>query len=275
MPSQFSGDFDIKATFYGGDAACPTAATFLARTTGLDATHTDAYTDLICGLVDDGIWNKFDVLYVFATQDSTTALLNLVSASFNGTANGSPTFTADSGFLGVESSSAVYINTGFNPTSGSPNYTQNSAHISEWNLTDFESVSGGVGTIGASPNLSTFMLARYTVDHSAYFLVNVAQTLPANYSILIADSLGHYVTSRLLAGNYIAVKNGVNLFTAGLASTALVNQNFYGLAINNNGAALGAGRKVAALSIGGGLTAGEVTLFYNRLRTYMTAVGVP
>lgn len=249
-----------------------TAAAFLARTSGLDITHQNAYTAFLNGLDSDSLTAKFDVLHVYATQDSTTALLNLVSASFNGTANGSPTFTADSGFLGVESSSTVYINTGFNPTSGTPNYTQNSAHISEWPLTDFESASGGVGSIGASPNNSSFMLPRY-ITGDAYFLVNNAQF--GGYNTPTADSLGHFMASRTASNLYGGYKNGTSIIAPVNGSTTLVNQNFYGLAINNNGAALGAGRKLAMLSIGGALTAGEVTNFYNRLRTYMTAVGVP
>jgi hypothetical protein len=50
---------------------CPQAPAFLARAnaiTALDGTHTIAYTNSICGLVADGVWPKFDVLMVFATQ---------------------------------------------------------------------------------------------------------------------------------------------------------------------------------------------------------------
>ena len=79
-----------------GAAAGPAAA-FLARTSGLNATHTNAYTALINGLVSDAIWAKLDVLYLFATQDQTTALLNLVSASFTAVIHGAPPFAADNG----------------------------------------------------------------------------------------------------------------------------------------------------------------------------------
>jgi hypothetical protein len=54
--------------------------------------------DLLNRLDADGVTPKLDILRVYATKNSTTALLNLISNSFNGTAHGSLTFTADSGF---------------------------------------------------------------------------------------------------------------------------------------------------------------------------------
>src|SRR5258706_5828950 len=84
--------------------SCAESTAFFARTSGLDAAHIAAYNTFICGLVTDGLFSKFDVLHIYATQDSTTALLNLVSTSYNGTAVGSPTFTADRGFTGTGSS---------------------------------------------------------------------------------------------------------------------------------------------------------------------------
>src|SRR2546430_1348992 len=82
----------------GGGGGGSHAAAFLARTSGLDGTHTTAYTDFINGLDTDSLFSKFDLIQIYATQDSTTALLNLVSTSFNATPLNSPTFTADRGF---------------------------------------------------------------------------------------------------------------------------------------------------------------------------------
>jgi hypothetical protein len=77
-----------------GDAAETTA--FLARTTGLDATHTNAYKALINGLVADGVFAKLDALYICAAQDLATARLNLVSSSFALVdTSAAPNFTAD------------------------------------------------------------------------------------------------------------------------------------------------------------------------------------
>src|SRR5438105_2736087 len=68
----------------GRPAADSAAATnLLARTTGLDAAHIAAYKALLNGLTADGIFNSdgtsnfLDALYIWATQDQTTADLNL------------------------------------------------------------------------------------------------------------------------------------------------------------------------------------------------------
>src|SRR5229473_5562637 len=58
---------------------CSQATTFLARTSGLSGTETTAYTNLICGLVTDGVYPSLDALYIFATNTTTTANLNLIS----------------------------------------------------------------------------------------------------------------------------------------------------------------------------------------------------
>jgi hypothetical protein len=124
---------------------CPQAPAFLARAnaiTALDGTHTIAYTNLICGLVADGVWPKFDVLMVFATQSSGVSLLNLTNATYSATSTA--TFTTDRGWF----DSGVFrsILTNFNPIAAvGPQFTQNSAHISFWNLLNATSTVEALG----------------------------------------------------------------------------------------------------------------------------------
>src|ERR1039457_3408340 len=86
------------AAIGSGNAAQTTA--FLARTSGLSGTETTAYTNLINGLVSDGTWSLLDALYIFATNSTTTANLNLISTSFGLTQHGTVTFSADHGYTG-------------------------------------------------------------------------------------------------------------------------------------------------------------------------------
>jgi hypothetical protein len=124
---------------------CPQAPAFLARAnaiTALDGTHTIAYTNSICGLVADGVWPKFDVLMVFATQSSGVSLLNLTNATYSATSTA--TFTTDRGWF----DSGVFrsILTNFNPIAAvGPQFTQNSAHISFWNLLNATSTVVALG----------------------------------------------------------------------------------------------------------------------------------
>lgn len=243
---------------------------FLARTSGLNATHTNAYKAMIDGMVSDGVFQKLDVFYVHATQDSTTALLNLVSSSFTGTAHGSPTFTADRGFQGTSGSSTVYIDTGFNPSSApSPNYTTNSAHIMGWPLTN----AADTACCGASVSgVNSYPIPRLSGD---LFYCRINNAPGGSDNVANASSIGQFIVNRSGASATQGYKNGSSVLTPNVASNGNPNINLYTCGWNNAGTPDGYGQQMAAMSCGGSLSGTDVTNFYNRLRTYLTAVGVP
>ena len=82
---------------------------------------------LIKDLKTAGVWDKLDLLYVFATDgDNDFATLNWKApSSFQTTKVNSPTFTADSGFTGDGLSS--YLDTNFTISTDATNYSQNNA----------------------------------------------------------------------------------------------------------------------------------------------------
>jgi hypothetical protein len=253
------------------------AAAFLARTSGLDTTHRNAYTTLINGLVADGVWAQLDALYMFATQDSTTAALNLISSTYNATVNGSPTFTADRGFTGVETSSTVYINSNFTPsTATSPKYTLNSSHLSVWNLTNSTSAFPAIGVTSAGTNPVSYIYTRLTADNRSYYALNAAAnsgppSTAANYL---------WTVTRWDPSGLRFWQNGVYFSFDNAGSTSVPAIPIYILAHNSNGTAGGAGLQIAMASIGGSLGSGTssnelVARMYRRCRTYGTAVGVP
>jgi hypothetical protein len=253
---------------------CTQSVSFIARTTGLDTPHITNYDNLICGLVTDGLFSKLDVLHIYATQNSTIALLNLVSTNYTGVANGSPAFTADRGFLGVDNSTTVYIDSGFNPVVGSPNYTDDAAHISAWSLTNAQAVNGGtiIGRTLLSSN-QTNLLPKFS-DGKAYFRVNNGS---GTAGVLNSDSRGHFVASRTAVTTLAGYLNAVNILSNTSSSVAMPNDTFKTLAQGAGSGTVnsGGGYQLAMASIGGPLSPTDVTNFYNRLRTYMTAVGVP
>ena len=268
--------FDTGGTLFGPATSAPVAA-FLARTSGLDTTHINAYTALINGLVSDGVWSKLDVLHIYATQDSTTALLNLVSTSYNGTANGSPSFTADRGFTGVSGSGTVYIDTGFNPiTAVSPKYVNNSAHLSAWlpvNTAPGYSDNMVMGALSSSTGSK--IIPRNT---SAQAVLQINQAGSNQVVASLADQVGHYLANRSDANNIQGYRNAVSLGTSAASpSGGLCNGSIPVLSglFTAGPAFAGNPSQVAAASIGSSLSSTDATNFYNRLRTYMTAVGVP
>jgi hypothetical protein len=259
----------------GGGAASTEAAAWLARAPGLDAAHIAADAAMIDGLVADGVWSKFDVLRFYATQTSAVAVLNMVSSSFTAILNGSPVFTPDRGFQGVDASATVSINEVLNPTVGSPKYVQNSCHMGCWNLTEAQFAAPCVGMTTPSNAVS------YVHPRSGGLATYRIQSAPFFDTLTNAVAVGCYIGSRTGVNTVAAYKNGAvhpvggGNFTGSASSAALVNLSFYSLGYNNNGVGVGAGNQLAMFCAGSGLTAAEIGMAYARFRTRMTAVGVP
>jgi hypothetical protein len=274
---QLIGRSSFRAAGGGGGGHSAEAIAFLARTSGLDTTHTNAYYGLIDGLVSDGVWSKFDVLRIYATQDSATALLNLISSSYAAITHGSPTFTADRGFTGVNGSTSVYIDSQFNPTAngqgGGGQYGQDSNHISAWSVNNVQSQV--VMGVNAGSTRQTNMNLFNSGDNKAYFRSNIDPGT-ADLNVVVSDSLGHYIANRSASNAVQGYKNGSSIVTGSNASTSLPNSNVFDLAQNSGGSAANGGSwQVAATSMGSSLSSTNASNFYSRLRTYMTAVGVP
>ena len=259
----------------GSGSVSAEVAQWLARAS-LDSMHIAADTAYIDGLVAAGLWSKFDWLHIYATQTSTIALLNMISSSYAGIAHGSPTFTADRGFTGIDASNTVYIDSQFNPTTApSPKYTQNSAHIAAWSNTSTQaSASGGVmiGHFNGGGEL-TYLIPRRPTDISYYDIAG--NTNPSTVSN--SDSTGHYIATRDTSTTTQGYKNGSSVLTASVGSIALLNNNIIVMAGNDGGIGptAGAGLQHCMASAGALLSSTDATNFYNLTRARMTAVGVP
>ncbi len=254
-------------------ASCAASTAFLARTSGLDAAHTTAYTSLICRFVANGVWAKLDLLHIYATQDSTTALLNLVSTNYNGTANGSPTFTADRGFTGIENSATVYIDTNFNAaTATSPNFIQDSGHMSAWSLLD---VTSGHQMIGISPNnfVGTYLYSKY-VDANWHLMINGSRS--DEIGAAVDTAIGFYLGNRSDSTHIQGYKNGsLSVASSSSTSATVMNGNVYTLGLNAFGSPLGSADQISAISIGGSMTTTDDTNLCNGIGSFLTEIGVP
>lgn len=238
----------------------PAANNFLARTSGLDASHTNAYKALINGLVADGVWAKLDALYMFATDTSTNALLNLVSATYNATATGAPTFTANSGYLGA---AGKYVDTNFNPTTAvAPKYIRNDASIFAWSNTAAQKTGALMGQVGGAGNAEA-IYSRFT-DDKTYYIVNATVYSTATNT----DGSGFYHATRTGASATVGYKNGVAAVTDTTASAAPSNVN---IAFLTDQASAFTGTVMAG-GIGSGMTAAQALLLYNRVHTYLQTI---
>lgn len=264
-----TGATQIAATFAGVGAMIANTTTvpsaeasaFLARTSGLDSTHRNAYIGLIDGLVNDGVWSKFDALWVLATQDETTALLNLCSTSYGLSKTNSPTFTADQGFAGDGTN---YLNNG-TAYSSLTQFTQNSAHVMLWDLTSGGSSGRAIGESSTSTN-KVHIHPRYS-DTNAYFRVNRTN---AGANGNVANTKGCSLATRTDSTTVTGYKNG-SWAAANVTDTSEVRSG-QTLCIPEPGSP--STDLIAAASVGGGLSATDASNLYSRLYTYLQAVGI-
>ena len=155
----------------------------------------DAYQFLIGSLVGAGVWAKLDALWVLAAADAATAAVNLKSSSYALSLVSTPTFTADRGYTGNGSSTA--LSTGYNPGAGGTLYAQDSASLFGWSLT-----AGQVGAFNANNSMmgvaggvsDSFIYPRDTSDT---YRARVNQT--GSIGLTVTNALGFFVATRTAA----------------------------------------------------------------------------
>lgn len=228
--------------------------------------------DLVNRLKSTGLWSKLDRLWLFAAENTQSALRDIKAASL-ATANGSPTFTVNSGYTGTHASSTIYIDTGFNPSTAGGNYTQNSAHVSIWNNTNAASASGTGGTTAGcdtTGSTRTNIFPKFN-DNKQYYRINDQSA--ASVGITVSDPRGLILANRSGASAQQGYLNAVDQGVVAVTSSAPSNFNVTFLAANTSGTiSFGDSHEHMAASIGGSLTAAEVLVFYGALRAYLIAV---
>lgn len=213
--------------------------------------------DLIVGLKADGIFTKLDRLWLLAGENSHSALRDIVAAMPGGVSS-APTFVADRGYTSAGAGSNVH--SGFNPTTAlSPKFVRNSATLFGWNNTAGEIAQMMTGR----QNDALSLWPAYT-DGNFYGSVNAANSNFTN----TGGPVGLYSGNRSAAGATQFYKNGASLGTDTTASAAPINDEI--LLVVSQGA-----RQVSCAGFGQSLNSTEQGNLYTRLRTYMTAVGVP
>lgn len=223
---------------------------------------------LIRRFVACGYFDKADVIYLFAQDDASNALVNLkpiASASFNATPVNGVTFTTNQGYT----SSIVgtrYLDTNYNILSASK-FLRDSAHIGFYSRTDY---NGNVYDCGcfASP-LGTNIMARQ--GGSANMILNNESTVSA----VTNDSLGLYIGIRSSSSTISLYKNGGLLVTnTNRVSSERVNLNLYIGCYNNNGTPYGlANKQYSFFTAGGSLSTDQQLEVYNSLSEYLITIG--
>lgn len=266
----------ISQTLYvpapsGFTPTSPESSAFLARATNvtLDADKT-AYDTMITGLVNDGVWAKLDCLYIFAAVDRTTALLNLISASFACLENGTVNFTAYAGYQGNGAGAAdFYLDTQFTPSSDGVAFQVSSQSLGVYILSDIQGAgTASGGAIGTNVLSNTFIIPwAFGPGNASLSNTSISPFtggISSNGFTIVSN-----VAGTMTAYNYGTI-NGINGAngTAGDTAGGLTNVPLYIFALSTPAGSFSRDQMSCAF-IGGGLTGGDVTNMKTKINAYM------
>jgi hypothetical protein len=275
MPASAALFMDYGAAAALDPATIAWAAQVVTNGGTVSAGRKTTVNNLITGLKSDGVWTKLDRLWILAAENTQSALTDMVAGSL-AVAHGSPTFTTDRGYTGVDGSNTVYLDTNYNPTINATNFTTNAAHASAWSVTNTAVASGGAmfGFVNGTANNQITILDTYT-DGNIY--ARIVDATGSGSQGAPGTRAGHWIINRSGASATQLYQNGSLFSSPNAGSGALENGNIYILTYNQAGtaASIGTPQQIACHSLGGNLSSTNASNFYTRLRTYMTAVGVP
>lgn len=257
---------------------CPQAQAWIARTTALTPTEQSAYTGMICGMVIDGTWcgPTFDAFYIFATNTTTTANLNLCSTSFGLSQTGTVTFAADKGYTG--NGSTGFLDTGYLVNSNLA--TLNSTTAAVYGLTVGGAASNAVEIGSGNTALST---VTYIAPNNSGGSVGLLTAVNTNTSVQdtgFATTNGFFVVSRTTSNATNTYFNGAiaPLLTSAANAGALGTMHSFLILAARLGASAAPSNfsphQVSAAIIGPGWTATTQNLISNRVNGYMRALGI-
>jgi hypothetical protein len=249
---------------YDQDAVAWRTAVLAAGGTVTD-TRLQRVSALIKSLKAAIIWPSLDRLWIHAAENATQALIDLKARATAATVN-NPTFATDRGYTGNGASS--YINSNFNPGAGGPwNYVRDDASYGGWVVTG-PSTTGGFewsqefGAYG-------MIAVRNDATNRRWQVNSVTDTAgPAHGGAYT----GFFQAQRTGASAEQLFRNGASESTKTNASSSLASRNFGILAYI--GPSNFSTAQVGATFMGASLT-GKEAAFYNAMRAYRTAVGVP
>lgn len=247
-PHRFAAEAPLS---YDADAL----AAFAAMTSAPSTARKNRIQELITGLKTDSIWTKIKLLGIFAAHHEQAARVDIKNPSRVGTATNSPTFTTDRGFTGDGATSDIDWGVG---ASTLLSLDDHSHYV--WSITN-----ASVTTRDAGNSSSLYINTRSSTNFQ--LRPSSSNTLSTSNS----DGSGLLGYSRSGAAAVDAYRNGSSLATLSATSTALTSSNCTALRAST----IYTTRQLAANIYAQFLTSTENANLYSRIRTYMTAVGVP
>lgn len=219
---------------------------------------------LMLALKSSGVWAKLDVFYMFANTGSKEfATLNWKNPNSNqATVVGSMTWN-NAGYIGAANS---YLNTNFNPTTGTPLFSQNDAMIGCWKKTH-DATTGKFlwGNSGGSSYVRSVSDYDQRLNASASLGGSNPTFTTTNTGLLILNRTSSTQMYHSVISTTISDKTNLS---ATANSTTLVNANYsiFTYAGTVGGAYLG---QLSSWFIGKSIVS-ETPAFYTAMNTYIS-----
>jgi hypothetical protein len=221
------------------------------------------------GLKDAGIWNKKDVVYVFASDGVARqfALINWKNPNQYLLVDNAPTgtlFEEKQGFRSPNTSGANRLESPWRPVIDGPNYTLNQCHLSHYVYTDVQRANAFDYSVGSNSN-AVLINPRNALDN---FISRVNST--SLFNTPNNNSIGFYTLNRIDNTQVRGLKNGMELATQSISVTSLVTNPI--TILTGTGGANVSTRGVSKFSAGGVLTDVEALTDNNLWYAYYNAL---
>lgn len=219
------------------------------------------------------LWDSLDWLWIYAGENSQQAQIDL-RRLVRLTENGSPTWTANKGYLGVFNSTTVYLDLGVK-LSAATRYAANTGMLATWNIENVsnEGCALGIADDSAGSNFNSLTLGL--ADTNLYAGINggsASLTTPTT----AGNNSGFLHGTRTAAGATQNFQNGASLGTGtNAAGTIPSSFNITGLARMNSATGTpsrGCGNTQALSLIGGGCNLTDHSNLYTIIHTALNAI---
>ena len=197
----------------------PETEAFWTRLTGTpDISWKYDFDSLVVYLKDTNIWQSADAMYLFAFQNASDALLNLVGDTNNSVAVNTVVFTAGEGYN--SNGTTGYINSHYNPD----------ADNVHWQLDD--ACMYGYVSAYTSGTFTPFGVS--SPWYAGYFNVSSQIAINSNINVTsITKSTGGFGLSRVNSTGFMNYYAG-SANTVSQSSVTIPSKNTYILAFNNS-----------------------------------------
>lgn len=226
-------------------------------------TYADAQNTLVQTLVNDGLWAKADLIYVFAqeTNGAGEALINWVNPGTHNATNTNMTFTANQGFTG---GSSKYINTNYYVSTDHVNLTQNSATIAAYSRSGITATACLVGCY------HTYRLSLYPYYSGYTYVIYMNSTSNSTNDYSYSSTAGLFTAVRQSSSLSYMYKGSTNL-GSGTASSGGLPVGYLYVGMEDANAYFGG--EISFVFVGAALSSTEVGYLNTAIETYMDTMG--